>query len=91
MKANIVIRHPLNLGCAEAAELTAGDKIVCRRCGEGVVELAMTPGWGEAVEPGQFRFQNCADFDRRGEIDVRCRCGGLLMYSQPIGATLGTW
>lgn len=85
MKANIVIRQPVNLGSREALDLIQGDKIVCRRCGEGEVRVLKTPTWGDPIEPDQFAFHACDPMKPGTEADVKCWCGGLLIYSQPVG------
>lgn len=83
MKANIVIRQPVNLGCYEAIDLQQGDKIVCRRCGEGEVEIVRTPKQGDAIKLDQFHFSKCDDPADGDAMVVNCECGGLLIYWQP--------
>jgi hypothetical protein len=85
MKANIIIRQPVNTGSMEAMDLIAGDKIVCRRCGEGVVTMAVTPAYGEAISPPQFQTERCEPIQGGKSPEIRCHCGGLLVYSQPVG------
>lgn len=84
MKANIVIRQPVNLASREGLDLHKGDKIACRRCGEGEIEVLITQVLGDPIAVENFSFSHCEEVKPGNSVETLCECGGLMVYADVL-------
>ena len=85
MKANIIIRQPVNLASREGLDLQKGDKIVCRRCGKGEIEVLINPVWGDPIAIDNFSFTHCEEVKPGTDGAAHCFCGGLMVHMEHLG------